>query len=160
METKAEKKNFKAEQQDRIESAVRTVKTILSMYPPNRDGSTPSVEYINSAIAAINYYPIYIHEGLAAIRTGLVAKCKNYPTISEIIEMGDQLWRKEDANAAQVDRVWVNEGSPAWFAWLIVKPRGTPCIDRLNGEDGKKTRGWYFPTEYPPTEAAKRIGAL
>jgi len=174
METKAEKKNFQAEQQERIASATQTVKTILGMYPPNRDGSTPvphvypqqlnrdgsvpSIEYINSAIAAVNYYPIYIHEGLADIRTGLVAKCTNYPTIAEIIEMADQLWKKEDANAAQADRVVVLKDSPAWNAWQA-KRGSTPCVTIFaNGEHVGD--GWYFPTEYPPEEAAKRIGAL
>lgn len=50
-------------------------------------------------------------------------------------------------NQSVEQRIPVIEDSPAWQEWKAVKPSLTARDIWL--QDGKRARGWYFPTEFP-----------
>lgn len=100
-------------------------------------------------IASFSYYSEGVQARMASIEHGLVSKHSYVPTVSDVRVMGDEFRKLENISGDIVPQIWVDEGTAAWAAWQKVKPLGTPCIDRIT-DDGKKVRGWYFPTEYPP----------
>lgn len=52
-------------------------------------------------------------------------------------------------------RVFVEEGSPAWDAWMSYRRAQGEGRCPATSKPGYANPGWYFPSEYPPTAGAR-----
>lgn len=123
-------------------------------YPnrPEGDDRKPAVKAFTAAMKRTDFETIM--HGVKRYIADLKAK-GNYGT--DYVKkarswLNDDSWAKYDSKlsepgAAAVEQVPVVVDTPAWHAWMKVKPR-TPLVD-LKLVNGQVKRGWYFPTEYP-----------
>jgi hypothetical protein len=123
------------------------VSKILPCFP---DYGKCAPEYVAAMVAAFSLYSEATQARMASVEHGLVSKHPYVPTVADVRTMGDEFKKLENTDGKIAQRLWVDFGTPAWYAWQKTRPLGTPSTQRLN-DKGEYVSGWYFPTEYPPT---------
>lgn len=135
-------------------------KTFWLAYP-KRDG-------INDPMGASKAFPAAVeraggHEVITAAAVAYATYCREKGNVgTRYVKaprtwLNDDLWRewlpKADAKSATTTSVPVFENTPAWEAWCKHLGKRPPTTDiRIPGQQIR--RGWHFPTEFPPKEAA------